>query len=306
LSDLIERAKAAQGGGRVRKGGEEWVFSVRDEIAELLEGSPFHVDSYLQNAYQQIKTSKLLVQATSESPATVQGAIVLGATLQLQIGGPLGHFYLTPRNEGRGQDRRAVCVPMIGYRGFFELGYRSGTIAKYDYLVVREGDTFRTGSDSERGNWYEFESADADAEERPLTHVVALAHKVNGAIDWRAMSRATIEKRRPTQIERTPWVGKHAEQMYIKTPHRELAKYQQLSIALATAATADEQISSWNQATSAIEQHDPDATTTEHDETAPPADEDREADTVPPPTSETGVYATQEEYEAAVARGEAS
>lgn len=260
-TNLLDRAKR-KSSGAARAGGEAWVFSARDEVAELLEGSTFEVDSYLQNAYRQIKESKMLTDAVNQSPSTVMGGIMLGATLQLPIGGPLGQFYLTPRNEGRDENRRVVCVPMIGYRGFFELGYRSGLIRSFDYIVRRAGDTFKQGGNSAKGKWFEWEQfengehdeLDENGELRPLTGVVALAHRF-GADEpaWQFMSKSTIEKRKPRTTRNTPWEGQHFEAMYIKTPHRELAKFQQLTIASARAVAADETISLWNRTTGALQ-----------------------------------------------------
>lgn len=265
-SSITARAQTAVAGPRKREGGEAFVFGVRDEVAELLTGSPFDVDSYLQAAYREIQKSNLLVQAARESGPTVTGAIMLGATLQLPIGGPLGQFYLTPRSEKRGKGWAQLCVPMIGYRGFFELGYRSGRVSFYDYLIVREGDTFSQGSRSGRGNWYEweqfaggeFDDEDETGAKRPLTGVVAIARLVNGDVQHKYMSRTAIERRRPTKWEKSPWNGKDAEAMYVKTPHREMAKYMQLSIATAQAVEADEHIAEWNRVTESI--------TTVHDE----------------------------------------
>lgn len=282
-SGLLSRIPAA----KPRGGVEQWLFtSVRDEVAELLRGSPFDVDSYLQNAYREIEKSNQLRMAAEQAGGTVLGGIMLGATLQLPIGGPLGQFYLTPRGEGRGQDRRTVCVPMIGYRGFFELGYRSGRVASYDYKVVREGDKFEEGSNSERGNWYDWERAEGfDGDEgengvdvRPLTGVVAIVRLLNGNVQYRHMSRATIDRRKPKNTTNTPWEGPHAEGMYIKTPHRELAKFQQLSIATARAVEADEAISIWNRATESVETiHEGEAVPIEaeviHDDGGTPASE---------------------------------
>lgn len=262
-SGLLTRAQVATGQARKREGAEAFVFAIRNEVAELLQGSPFTPDSWLQNANREIAFSNQLTAAARENPATMLGALMLGATLQLPIGGPLGQFYLTPRGQGQGNARTTVCVPMIGYRGFFELGYRSGRVGKYDYTIVRDGDTLRKGSDSSRGNWYEFEEqADGDVE-RNLTGVVAIAKLLNGEVAFQYMSRMQIDRRKPSTTTNTPWAGKHADAMYVKTPHRELAKFQQLTIGQALAVDADENIAEWNQHTEAIVTHYDDGGTKE-------------------------------------------
>lgn len=281
---------------------DEWIRKqIRDEVAELLTGSPFDVDSYLQNAFREIEKSKLLLQAARQSPPTVLGGIMLGATLQLPIGGPLGQFYLTPRYEGQGNKKRAMCVPMIGYRGFFELGYRSGMIRAFDYIVRREGDVFKQAANSERGKFFdweqyqdgEFDELDENGNRRPLTGVVALAMPLaSSKPSFQFMSKATIEKRRPRTTANTPWEGEHREAMYVKTPHRELAKFLQLSIASAKAVEADEMISEWNKTTGALETLETaegrvyeDAEVIAEAEIVPDADDDRRTEDSSAPES---------------------
>lgn len=261
-SGILTRAKTEVAATRTRVGGENYLFSIRDEVAELLEGSPFSVDSYLQAAYREVLRSPLLVQAAQESGPTLLGAVMLGATLQLPIGGPLGQFYLTPRSAKRGDVWVQTCVPMLGYRGFFELGYRSGIVRSFDYLIVREGDEFRQGANSERGTFFDWEqyaggeySENDDAGKiRPLRGVVAIAHlAAGGRPAFHYLSRTEIERRRPKRTTNTPWEGPHADAMYVKTAHRELAKYLPMSIQVAQAVVSDEQAQRYDAATGTLE-----------------------------------------------------
>jgi len=255
-TSLLQRAQAST--AKNRPGVEGWLFGIRDEVAELLTGSPFDVDSYLQAAFREVAKSADLRKAASQAGDTLLGAVMLGATLQLPIGGPLGQFYITPRNEGQGENRRTVAVPMIGYRGFFELGYRSGRVSLFDYIIVRDGDRFEKGANSERGKWFDWDQLGEDENDekgnrRELTGVVALARLSNGDVQHQTMSRAAIERRRPTNWAKSPWNGKDQEAMYVKTPHREMAKFMQLSISSARAVEADENIANWNRVTGAID-----------------------------------------------------
>jgi len=272
MSDLVQRAAAATGTARTRTGGEQWVFGIRDEVAELLTGSAYNVDSYLQAAWRVIKDSPKLTQAAQEAPETMLGAIMLGATLQLPIGGPLGQFYLTPRSEKVNGGWRTVCVPMIGYRGFFELGYRSGRVGKFDYRIVREGDHFREWADALHGNQFEWSPQEDGDDDRPLTHVIAIAKLLNGEVAFTVMSKLRIDKRKPKKTERTPWEGPHAEAMYVKTAHRELAKYQQLTVSQALAVEADENISEWNRTTENLSTVHDNGSQAQIDAAAPPED----------------------------------
>jgi len=146
------------------------------------------------------------------------------------------------------------CVPVIGYRGFFELGYRSGHVAAYEYVRVREGDTFESGADSERGVWWSHRPQPGGGTDRPLTHVVAIAKLLSGQRSSLPMTIEEILERRPTQWQKTPWgMAKFADAMATKTPFREQAKFMRLSTDLALAADADEMISRWNRETESIE-----------------------------------------------------
>lgn len=278
-SNILARAQGA--GPRRREGGEAWVFSFRDQVAELLAGRVRDVDGYLFNVFRQIAASKPLIESTR---ASLAGGILLGATLGFEVGGPLGHFYFTPRwnrNAVRVVDGKEVkgafeCVPVIGYKGFFELGYRSGHVAAYEYVRVREGDTYDSGADSERGNWWTWKQMPGGSPTRPLTHVVAIAKLLSGQRSSLPMTIDEILSRRPTQWEKTPWgKAEFADAMATKTPFREQAKFLRLSTDLALAADADERVSLWNQQTEAIEtRHDDlDDTIVVTGEAAEPIDE---------------------------------
>lgn len=273
-SDILKKAQTAVAGPRKREGGEAFLFSIRDEVAELLADSPLQVDSYLQAAYREILKAPLLVKAATDHQGgpTLLGAVMLGATLQLPIGGPLGQFYLTPRGVKRGNEWGNVCVPMVGYRGFFELGYRSGKVSHYDYRIVREGDHFREFSNAEKGNWFEWEGLPDGEDDRALTHVVALARLSSGDIQFQTMSRYRMDRRKPTKTQNTPWEGPHQEAMYVKTVHRELAKFQQLTVGQAKAVEADEVISMWNRNTEALETIRDETRMLGTGEDSPPAD----------------------------------
>lgn len=255
---ILARAQRASA-VRTREGAEAWVFSFREQVAELLAGRVRDVDGYLYNTFRQIAASQPLRESTRDSLA---GGILLGATLGFEVGGPLGHYYLTPRwnrnavrvVDGERKTGSFECVPVIGYRGFFELGYRSGHVAAYEYVRVREGDTFDSGADSERGVWWSHRPMPGGTNDRPLTHVVAIAKLLSGQRSSLPMTMDEILQRRPTQWDKTPWgQPKFVDAMATKTPFREQAKFMRLSTDLALAADADEMISRWNRETESIE-----------------------------------------------------
>lgn len=188
--------------------------------------------AFVRAAISAISSSPQLQQA---DPKTVLGGIMLAAQLKLEIGPALGHFYLTPRKEKGNQ----ICLPIIGYQGYIELAYRSGRIEKIETFLIREGDKFDHGANSERGRFFDWNPADYD-EVREWTGVVAMA-KIKGAgTVWAYLPKDKVIARRPHYWESTPWKT-NEEEMARKTGIRALAPYLPKSTDLGRAIEADEQ-----------------------------------------------------------------
>lgn len=188
--------------------------------------------AFVRAAISTISSSPQLQQAT---PSSVLGGIMLAAQLKLEIGPALGHFYLTPRKEKGVQ----ICLPIIGYQGYIELAYRSGRIEKIETFLVRDGDKFDHGANSERGRFFDWNPADYD-ETRPWTGVVAMA-KIKGAgTVWAYLPKDKVIARRPHYWESTPWKT-NEEEMARKSGVRALAPYLPKSTELGKAIEADEQ-----------------------------------------------------------------
>ena len=188
--------------------------------------------AFVRAAISTISASPKLQAATS---ASVLGGVMLAAQLKLEIGPALGHFYLTPRRE-KGVD---VCLPIIGYQGYIELAYRSGRIEKIETFLVRDGDKFDHGANSERGRFFDWNPADYD-EERQWTGVVAMAKIKGGGTVWAYLPKAKVLARRPHYWDKgTPWQI-NEEEMARKTAVRALAPYLPKSTDLAKAIEADE------------------------------------------------------------------
>jgi recombination protein RecT len=202
--------------------------AIETQLAGALNSAAF-----VRAAVSVIAQSPQLQQAT---PASVLGGIMLAAQLKLEIGPALGHFYLTPRKE-RGVQ---ICLPIIGYQGYIELAYRSGRIEKIETFLVRDGDKFDHGANSERGRFFDWLPADYD-ETRAWTGVVAMA-KIKGAgTVWAYLPREKVEARRPSHWDKgTPWQT-NPEEMARKTGIRALAPYLPKSTDLGRAIEADEQ-----------------------------------------------------------------
>lgn len=188
--------------------------------------------AFVRAAISTIMSSPQLQQAT---PQSVLGGIMLAAQLKLEIGPALGHFYLTPRKEKGTQ----ICLPIIGYQGYIELAYRSGRIEKIETFLVREGDKFDHGANSERGRFFDWSPADYD-ETRDWVGVVAMA-KIKGAgTVWAYLPKEKVLARRPSYWENGPWKS-NPEEMARKTGIRALAPYLPKSTDLGKALEADEQ-----------------------------------------------------------------
>lgn len=185
--------------------------AIEAQLAGTLNSSAF-----VRTALSEIAKSEQLQNAT---PASVLGSIMLAAQLKLEIGAGLGHFWLTPRKDHGTQ----VCVPIIGYQGLVELAYRSGRVGKIETFLVREGDEFEYGANSERGRFFDWKPLDYDAK-RPWTDVVVTAQILGGGVVLETLPREKVLERRPFGWERGPWKS-HEEEMARKTLVREVAPY---------------------------------------------------------------------------------
>jgi recombination protein RecT len=202
--------------------------AIETQLAGALNSAAF-----VRAAISTIASSPKLQQAT---PQSVLGGIMLAAQLKLEIGPALGHFYLTPRMD-HGQQ---ICLPIIGYQGYIELAYRSGRIEKIETFLVRNGDKFDHGANSDRGRFFDWSPADYD-ETRTWTGVVAMAKIVGAGTVWAYLPREKVLARRPRGWEKgTPWQT-NEEEMARKTGIRALAPYLPKSTELAKAIEADEQ-----------------------------------------------------------------
>lgn len=167
-------------------------------------------------------------------PKTVLGGVMLAAQLRLEIGSGLGEFYLTPRKD-HGRD---ICLPIIGYQGFVKLALRSEFVTNVQAFLIREGDDFTYGANSERGMFYDWAPRDFE-EKRPWIGVVATARMRQGGTTWVYLTQDGVIDRRPTYWQKTPWAT-NPEEMAKKTAVRALAKYLPKSTDLGRALEADE------------------------------------------------------------------
>lgn len=202
----------------------------RPAIEMQLAGA-MNTDAFVRAVLSSVNKSPDLQLA---EPSTLLGSVMLAAQLRLEIGPALGHFYLTPRKEKGVQ----ICLPIIGYKGYIELAYRSNRIAKIETFLVREGDQFSHGANSERGRFFDWTPEDYD-ENRAWTGVVGVAQIKGGGTVWAYLPKVKVLARRPGHWKYTPWAT-NEEEMARKTIIRAMAPYLPMSVDLGRAIEADE------------------------------------------------------------------
>lgn len=211
--------------------------SMAPEFAKAL---PRHIpiEHFLRLALTELRTNPALGNCTQ---ASLLGALMTAARLGLDVGGPIGEFYLTPRRV----KGRETCVPIVGYRGLLKLARNAG-VGEVGARVIREGDTYREGANSERGLYFEWEPLDLDSD-RPVVGAIAVARLSSGGTQHVHLTRAQIESRRDRGAAGNsgPWRTDY-EAMVRKTVLRELSKTLPMSTAVAEAVARDEQVQSWS------------------------------------------------------------
>lgn len=223
-----------------RRTAHDLVESMRGEFAKTL---PKHVgiDHFLRLALTEMRMNPQLGNATAES---LLGALMTAARLGLDVGGPTGQFYLTPRRD----HGTPVVVPIIGYRGLVTLARRGG-VGQVHAVAVREGDHYDEGFASERGFYAEWTPKPGGDLKRPIVGVLAAARLAGGDVQHRYLSLAEVEDRRDRggfKPDRTsPWKSDF-EAMVRKTGVRALVPLLPQNTELALAAAVDEQVQTYN------------------------------------------------------------
>lgn len=174
------------------------------------------------------------------------GAILQCAQLGLEPGSALGHCYLLPFGEGKGQDGKRNCQLIIGYRGMLDLARRSGQILSVNAYCVYAEDDFTY----ELGLHPDIKHIPSNLANRgALIYVYAVAQLKDGGIQFEVMSRAEIEAIRNEsqgykaykngRIKTNPWASDF-DAMAKKTVIRRLFKYLPVSIEAFRAVEIDE------------------------------------------------------------------
>lgn len=137
-----------------------------------------------------LRSTPKLAQCT---PDSFLGCVMQTAQLGLEPNTPLGHSYLIPRNNRK--TGTVECTVIVGYQGMIDLAQRSGRVSGIYAHAVREGDVFEYALGLEPTLRHVPDDA-ADREDKPITHVYAVARLKDADPVFVVLSRAQIAKRR--------------------------------------------------------------------------------------------------------------
>lgn len=202
---------------------------------EMEKALPRHIspDRMMRIAMTALRATPKLAEC---SPATFLGSVIQASQLGLEVNTPLGQAYLIPRkNKGNME-----CTLQIGYQGFMDLARRSGEVAAIYAEAVYEGDLFDYELGLEKS--LKHRPSDDDArEEKPLTHVYAVAKLKSGEALFVVLTRGQVEKYRKRGGDRSfsPWSTDY-EAMAKKTAVRRLFTWIPRSAEMARAQSVDE------------------------------------------------------------------
>lgn len=227
MTDLTQAAVAVKKNPTMKELVEQQLPAIERQL-----GGAMNSEAFVRAVLSEITKQPKLMSA---DPKTVLGGVMLAAQLRLEIGSGLGEFYLTPRKD-HGRD---ICLPIIGYQGFVKLALRSDFVTNVQAFLVRDGDEFTYGANSDRGLFYDWTPRDFE-EKRPWIGVVATAAMRAGGQTWVYLTADQVLARRPSYWESTPWKS-HPEEMAKKSAVRALAKFLPKSTDLGRALEADEQ-----------------------------------------------------------------
>jgi recombination protein RecT len=197
---------------------------------EIARAVPKHV-----NPERMLRISMTALRMNPElmkcSPGSFLGCVLSAAQLGLEIGGPLAQAYLIPY--------KTECTLIVSYRGMLNLARRSGMVTAIYAHEVREGDRFvyRLGLNPS----LEHDPLDApDREDKPITHVYAVAKLKDGEPVFIVLTRAQVEKfrKRSRAGGSGPWVSDF-KAMALKTAVRRLFTWIPQSSEMMLAASID-------------------------------------------------------------------
>lgn len=222
---------------------------VKEQIQKQL-GPSYDAGVFLRSVVNSIKAAPDLEQC---DPASIFGGMFTAAQLRLELGAALGQAFLIPRRSKDSPTGWAASF-QIGYKGSLALAYRTATLTGANTELVRQGDEFKRGSNSERGPFYDLEyGKDHDNPKAPIKGVIGMFWVVGtNRPTWRYLTIDQVEARRPDYTKpqagnngswtpNTPWKTNY-DQMVEKTGMIEGLKYAPKSAHLALAMAVDDMV----------------------------------------------------------------
>lgn len=184
---------------------------------------PSHIKApvWIRVAQGAVRRDPKLVDAASQSPATLMVALLNAARLGLEPG--TEEFYLTPRKV----KGKMEILGIVGYQGIVEMIYRAGAVSSVIAENVYENDGFdyQPGRDELPRHTIDWDSTDRGK----LRLVYAYARLRSGAVSKVVvMNRAEINKVKSSSMgsdsDYSPW-RTNEPAMWLKSAVRQLRKW---------------------------------------------------------------------------------
>ena len=213
----------------------------QSDIASYIGGMKERIAAVLPKHLTAERIIQMAATTIQRNPqiAKCSAASLLGGVMQASILGfppvdSLGYCYFVPYG--------GECQFQIGYRGLIELARRSGKIKMVYAEVVRQGDEFN----AEFGLEPKLEHKPSFDSSKPMTHVYAVCHFVDGGYNFVVLSRSDVERlRMRSPMQKAAPVGAWKtdyDAMAKAKAIKQLAKYLPLNIDQLTAISSDEQV----------------------------------------------------------------
>lgn len=208
----------------------------------IAKAAPKHltVERMIQVALNMVRKTKNLREA---DPFSVVASIVEASQLGLECDNVLGHAYLVAFNNRK--LGKKMCQLIVGYRGFQQLAYNTGTVNSVTAELVRKADEFQLMLGTNR-QLHHVPKLDAPGrlDEKNWIGAYATIQFKDGGYDFEYMTAEEINatRARSRAADDGPWVTDTGE-MWKKTCVRKLAKRMPKSAEnrmLIRAAIADE------------------------------------------------------------------
>lgn len=202
----------------------------------LLAALPNHVD---KDRFYQIVVSVVKSADLSRCTPESKALCVFGcAKLGLVPDPVLGHIHIIPRTLNKGKSNEVtVATLMPGYRGFIELGRRSGKVGDVHTGLVYKCDDFSYWVDENGPHMRHAPNLDGDRNPKNIIRAYCVTELVGARSAVEVMTAAQINA---CAKETDPWKFKWDE-MARKTVVRRASKYWPMNAELAKAVDWDEQ-----------------------------------------------------------------